>query len=154
MWEPRPLTPLWAFMACYRDSFTFFLTFTRRNNAMNGVSNTQKYSLEYWQIDNTNGCLSRTVVACPARKPHYLAYQDIYRYLSNDTDPYTKLQPICRPSAFAIMWFRTDLTIMGLKTEIKREAEGVWEQITEEDVWTKEWRSKRRLQKTSQLIAS
>jgi hypothetical protein len=25
MWEPRPLTPLWAFTACYRDSFTFYL---------------------------------------------------------------------------------------------------------------------------------
>jgi hypothetical protein len=24
MWEPRPLTPLWAFTACYRDSFTYF----------------------------------------------------------------------------------------------------------------------------------
>jgi hypothetical protein len=24
MWEPRPLTPLWAYTACYRDSFTFF----------------------------------------------------------------------------------------------------------------------------------
>jgi hypothetical protein len=24
MWEPRRLTTLWAFMACYRDSFTFF----------------------------------------------------------------------------------------------------------------------------------
>jgi hypothetical protein len=23
MWEPQLLTPLWAFMACYRDSFTF-----------------------------------------------------------------------------------------------------------------------------------
>jgi hypothetical protein len=23
MWEPRRLTTLWAFMACYRDSFTF-----------------------------------------------------------------------------------------------------------------------------------
>jgi hypothetical protein len=22
MWEPRSLTPLWAFAACYRDSFT------------------------------------------------------------------------------------------------------------------------------------
>jgi hypothetical protein len=21
MWEPQPLTPLWAFAACYRDSF-------------------------------------------------------------------------------------------------------------------------------------
>jgi hypothetical protein len=24
MWEPRRLTTLWAFMVCYRDSFTFF----------------------------------------------------------------------------------------------------------------------------------
>jgi hypothetical protein len=23
MWEPERLTTLWAFMACYRDSFTF-----------------------------------------------------------------------------------------------------------------------------------
>jgi hypothetical protein len=27
MWEPRNLTTLWVFTACYRDSFTF--TFTR-----------------------------------------------------------------------------------------------------------------------------
>jgi hypothetical protein len=24
MWEPRRLTTLWAFTACYRDSFTFY----------------------------------------------------------------------------------------------------------------------------------
>jgi hypothetical protein len=30
MWEPRRLTTLWASMACYRDSFTFFFfTFFR-----------------------------------------------------------------------------------------------------------------------------
>jgi hypothetical protein len=26
MWEPRRLTTLWAFTACYRDSFIFFFT--------------------------------------------------------------------------------------------------------------------------------
>jgi hypothetical protein len=26
MWEPRRLTTLWAFTACYRDSFTFLFT--------------------------------------------------------------------------------------------------------------------------------
>jgi hypothetical protein len=26
MWEPRHLSTLWPFMACYRDSFTFFFT--------------------------------------------------------------------------------------------------------------------------------
>jgi hypothetical protein len=25
MWEPRRLTTLWAFTACYKDNFTFFL---------------------------------------------------------------------------------------------------------------------------------
>jgi hypothetical protein len=30
-WEPRRLTTLWAFTACFRDSFTFF-TFTVLNN--------------------------------------------------------------------------------------------------------------------------
>jgi hypothetical protein len=25
MWEPRPLTTLWASMACYRDSFTLLV---------------------------------------------------------------------------------------------------------------------------------
>jgi hypothetical protein len=27
MWEPRRLTTLWAFTACYRDSFTFLYSF-------------------------------------------------------------------------------------------------------------------------------
>jgi hypothetical protein len=27
MWKPRPVTPLWAFTACYRDSFTSLLLF-------------------------------------------------------------------------------------------------------------------------------
>jgi hypothetical protein len=29
MWEPRPLTPLWAFPACYRDSSTLRFTYLR-----------------------------------------------------------------------------------------------------------------------------
>jgi hypothetical protein len=28
MWEPRHLTLLWAFTACYRDSFTYFTLLT------------------------------------------------------------------------------------------------------------------------------
>jgi hypothetical protein len=27
MWKPRRLTILWAFKACYKDSFTYFLLF-------------------------------------------------------------------------------------------------------------------------------
>jgi hypothetical protein len=27
MWDPQHLTPLWAFTACYRDSFTFYHLF-------------------------------------------------------------------------------------------------------------------------------
>jgi hypothetical protein len=29
MWEPRRLTTLWAFTACYRDSFTFHYRISR-----------------------------------------------------------------------------------------------------------------------------
>jgi hypothetical protein len=29
MWEPQPLTPLWAFTACYRDSFTFYFSLVK-----------------------------------------------------------------------------------------------------------------------------
>jgi hypothetical protein len=32
MWEPLRLTTLWAFTACYRDSFTFFLSSTFLNS--------------------------------------------------------------------------------------------------------------------------
>jgi hypothetical protein len=31
MWEPRRLTTLWAFTACYRDNFTFYLSITCSN---------------------------------------------------------------------------------------------------------------------------
>jgi hypothetical protein len=35
MWEPQPLTLLWAFTACYRDSFTFLpYTSTLKMEAM------------------------------------------------------------------------------------------------------------------------
>jgi hypothetical protein len=36
MWDPRPLTTLWAFTACYRDSFTFLCKI---------FSGTSRYSL-------------------------------------------------------------------------------------------------------------
>jgi hypothetical protein len=36
MWEPRRLTTLWAFMGCYRDSFTFtYLIFYLTNININ-----------------------------------------------------------------------------------------------------------------------
>jgi hypothetical protein len=51
MWEPRRLTPLWAFTACYRDSFTFtsecnlVITYWRLQTQRSG------YILGYtWQI--------------------------------------------------------------------------------------------------------
>jgi hypothetical protein len=41
MWEPRRLTTLWAFTACYRDSFTFFKT--QRKFKKSGKCNTPIY---------------------------------------------------------------------------------------------------------------
>jgi hypothetical protein len=42
MWEPQHLTTLWAFAACYRDSFTF--TFTKY------------YVIYTWLSEETSDC--------------------------------------------------------------------------------------------------
>jgi hypothetical protein len=45
MWEPRPLTPLWAFTACYRNSFTFYFYFTvAKSEEVKTRSNLEEYS--------------------------------------------------------------------------------------------------------------
>jgi hypothetical protein len=50
MWEPRRLTTLWAFMACYRDSFTFL--YIERQIFSNSV--------EY----NINSTVKKIIVFC------------------------------------------------------------------------------------------
>jgi hypothetical protein len=37
MWEPRRLTTIWAFTACFRDSFTFTSTFQNTSRRANIV---------------------------------------------------------------------------------------------------------------------
>jgi hypothetical protein len=66
MWEPRRLTNLWAFTACYRDSFTF-LTVATSETTLSQLS-------EYILIILGNGkelrgcCVFRTVLAFNWRK--------------------------------------------------------------------------------------
>jgi hypothetical protein len=43
MWEPLPLTPLWAFTACYRDRFTFFII-----NGLLQLNRLAESLLEHW----------------------------------------------------------------------------------------------------------
>jgi hypothetical protein len=44
MWEPRRLTALWAFMACYRDRFTFFhITIAHLSFGKHGWEENAKY---------------------------------------------------------------------------------------------------------------
>jgi hypothetical protein len=38
MWEPRRLTTLWAFTACYRDSFAFFNSILKKELRFFGTS--------------------------------------------------------------------------------------------------------------------
>jgi hypothetical protein len=67
MWEPRPLTPLWAFTACcYRDSFTFSFTILDSHRTFKIASpklSHLKCSLEYRMTDevkklcNPDSCL-------------------------------------------------------------------------------------------------
>jgi hypothetical protein len=42
MWEPRRLTTLWAFTACYRDSFAFCFYLNKVNITVKRVTCTQK----------------------------------------------------------------------------------------------------------------
>jgi hypothetical protein len=35
MWEPQRLTTLWAFRACYRESFTFYLYYNVKKKISN-----------------------------------------------------------------------------------------------------------------------
>jgi hypothetical protein len=49
MWEPRRLTTLWAFTACYRDNFTFF-TFTFRKRVSRAIKK---------QTEHSTACLLR-----------------------------------------------------------------------------------------------
>jgi hypothetical protein len=42
MWEPRRLTTLWGFTACYRDSFTLSQKWNSRAQEMNNNKKTKK----------------------------------------------------------------------------------------------------------------
>jgi hypothetical protein len=53
MWEPRPLTTLWATLACYRDSFTFtFLNYSQTEEQYAGNSQ-QKTTMENAKLGRT-----------------------------------------------------------------------------------------------------
>jgi hypothetical protein len=53
MWNPRRLTTLWAFTACYRDRFTFTLLTTRgllRHSIKTEAVHSSETSVSYWTI--------------------------------------------------------------------------------------------------------
>jgi hypothetical protein len=58
MWEPRRLTTLWAFMACYRNSFTFsYFKFNILSNVRNrhGLQSYRKvYIMKNILVINSN----------------------------------------------------------------------------------------------------
>jgi hypothetical protein len=49
MWEPRHLTTLWAFKACYRDSFTFNF---KRNTDKKLQERKKRANKEWQNIEN------------------------------------------------------------------------------------------------------
>jgi hypothetical protein len=51
MWEPWPLTPLWAFRACYTDSFTFFLVVRLHVNRLSGTK-AMSVSIPRWETEH------------------------------------------------------------------------------------------------------
>jgi hypothetical protein len=54
MWEPRPLIPLWAFTACYRDSFTllfyFLLKSRNKHRTTQALISRRRIHITYWQF--------------------------------------------------------------------------------------------------------
>jgi hypothetical protein len=75
MWEPRCLTNLWAFTACYRDSFiyiffTHFLTF---------IFNSHHWSSEHMQRLLNNQVVFQTWLAKPLILNNKLLCTWIYR---------------------------------------------------------------------------
>jgi hypothetical protein len=68
MWEPRPLTSLWAFTACYRDSFILRLSYTQKQETFSelgyfSLSGTYKSVL----TDNIKGDSSRAIAQAVSR---------------------------------------------------------------------------------------
>jgi hypothetical protein len=58
MWEPRPLTPLWAFKACYRDSFTFAYFYEHEHT--DRKQNAKRSSGKVWSLgDRKNVRMSK-----------------------------------------------------------------------------------------------
>jgi hypothetical protein len=79
MWKPRRLTTLWAFTACYRDSFTFYL-FTHLEHRSSVKS---LVSLQFLNLRQSVGLL----VARPLRTHKHRINADRRPCLEWDSNP-------------------------------------------------------------------
>jgi hypothetical protein len=76
MWEPRPLTPLWAFTACYRDSFTYFIY---RWHVVADIKNYTKGGKKYKFItceDYVNSLNNHFILIFASYERHFFKYVD------------------------------------------------------------------------------
>jgi hypothetical protein len=104
MWEPRPLTPLWAFTDCYRDSFTFFFLLLaaerdsfERHCGTKQTASTGTYTYAHFQPRTRLKALAtkvevwkqRSVFADRVTRVHKLLWQELSR--SNTTPGVHKL---------------------------------------------------------------
>jgi hypothetical protein len=62
MWAPRHLTTLWAFTACYSDSFTFFLPLPRQRGSYIRTITTSVQLKKNLQKNHYLSCLMQTVL--------------------------------------------------------------------------------------------
>jgi hypothetical protein len=50
MWDPQRLTTLWAFTACYRDSFTFFRGYFSSNEFFDDKMIADFVNILFWHL--------------------------------------------------------------------------------------------------------
>jgi hypothetical protein len=84
MWEPRRLTTLWASMACYRDSFAFYLYWLSRSTCYFSFYTTLAKVAYVSRIITSPTCLHSSFVCLPkiSGVMSYSLMLSIWRYVS------------------------------------------------------------------------
>jgi hypothetical protein len=83
MWEPRRLTTLWAFTACYRDSFTLFLPFSNMCSTQ-ADNNSRKFRLRFGcQFPWCALALSILSQSIPGKASEKQCHRVMYGYVSH-----------------------------------------------------------------------
>jgi hypothetical protein len=124
MWEPRRITTLWAFTACYRDSFTFLPLQLRYNNFTTVMHSFERGSLCWLLFNVTDYFLKQKwqTQKYSVRRAHHKTITDVVQLqMQRDWDWYKETE-ITREK-YVVVFFKI-LTLLSFGcTEIKKKSE-------------------------------